>query len=93
MSLSSCSYANLEGTYTCGQGCQTGPMHAAIPSMNVQYVYGAPVFGAGFGYSTLSHGAGPVGCVGYFDLKKAYPQTCPPIIARKCAPIGHQSMM
>lgn len=93
-SSSSCNYVPLGQTY-CGagvQGCNGKAPAVGIPSMAVSQVLMVPTFGAGpytagsakgWGYDSLTHG-GAKTCTGYFDLKAAYPMSCPPIMNRAC---------
>jgi hypothetical protein len=89
--MSSCSYSTLQGTYSCGSGGCAAPALAGVPSMNSQTVLAVPTFGAGYGYSALTHGEGAPGCSGYFGLAKAYPTNCPALVARQCQVVGTQS--
>lgn len=91
----SCNYTPLGQTYCSSgiAGCGGKAPALGVPSMATQRVLMVPTFGAGgynaknpavgYGYESLTHG-GVRSCTGYFDLKAAYPMSCPPIMDRKC---------
>jgi hypothetical protein len=98
----SCNYTPLGQTYCSSgiAGCGAKAPSVGLPSQSIQRVYMSPLFGAGpsnpkdlavgWGYNSLTHG-GVRSCTGYFDLKAAYPMSCPPIMDRKCASMPVQT--